>query len=147
MANVPLVVPYTPGHHIHPKPSPIPARLRLAATGVLAGLTGGLLLGILNRIYQRITALMGGLHPEFTWGGTLMIIIATLLMAIPAGFLFPAARRRLAESKMTWVEGRLPAAGPGILRRWGYGALTLLGAGASALLFVMMVSLLAPMFG
>lgn len=71
-------------------------RVRAMAVGVLAGAAAGLPLGVLNRVFQRVTALMAGHTPEFSWGGTLAIVAITILpFAIPAGLLFVGVRRWL----------------------------------------------------
>lgn len=71
-------------------------RMHLVAVAVVAGLVVGLPLGVLNRVFQRITAITADLYPEFTVAGSLAIVVATVLpFAIPAGILYVALRERL----------------------------------------------------
>ena len=57
-------------------------------------------LGVLNRLYQRITAIVADQHLEFTLEGTLGIILVTVIpFAIPSGIAYVAIGRFLPSSQ------------------------------------------------
>jgi hypothetical protein len=62
---------------------------------VLAGVAGGLVWGILARLWMRLIST----DPEFTWSGTIMILIVTTLFGLGVGG--AAAGRR---SPRRWVR-------------------------------------------
>lgn len=77
-------------------------RLHAVAVGVLSGLVVGIPLGALNRVFQRITAIMGDEFLVFTLVGSLGIVFFTVLpFAIPAGVAYFAVRDRLPRSRPT----------------------------------------------
>lgn len=73
--------------------------------GLLSGLGVGVVLGVANRLIMRVVAVMNGPTPietdfgatvlNFTVGGTLFLIIATMLVAIAPGMLYVGIRRLL----------------------------------------------------
>lgn len=70
--------------------------LNKVQSGVLAGLVVGLVVGGTGaRIAMRGVALMAGMQPEFSVGGTLAILVLGAILGVPAGLLFVAARRFL----------------------------------------------------
>lgn len=85
---------------------------RLLAVGLLAGLAGGLVLGVGGRVAMRLIALGAGLEPGFSWGGTGEVVATGLLIGVPAAIAFVALRRFIP--------------GPGIWRGAAFGALLFL---------------------
>ena len=64
--------------------------------GILAGLSTGLVvLGIGGRIAMRVIALAEGAEPEFSLGGTAIVLLALTLMPAPCGALFATLSIRL----------------------------------------------------
>ncbi len=93
---------------------------RQAAVGLVAGLVGGLVLGVGGRVAMRLVALGAGLDPGFSWGGTGEVVATGLFIGVPAAFVFIATRRFIP--------------GPGVWR----------GAAFSALLFLVLVVVPPP---
>ncbi len=72
--------------------------IRAAGIGACAGLVAGLLWGIGLRLAMRIMALLAGQSPEFSLGGTLIILLVGVFIGIPAGLIFVAIRKYLPGS-------------------------------------------------
>ncbi len=72
--------------------------IRAAGIGASAGLVAGLLWGIGLRLAMRIMALLGGQSPEFSFEGTLLILLVGTFIGIPTGLLFVAIRKYLPGS-------------------------------------------------
>ena len=72
--------------------------IRAAGIGACAGLVGGLLWGIGLRLAMRIMALLAGQSPEFSLGGTLIILLVGVFIGIPAGLIFVTIRKYLPGS-------------------------------------------------
>jgi hypothetical protein len=83
---------------------------------VLAGVAGGFVWGILARLWMRLIAT----DPDFTWGGTIFILIATSLFGLGVGGA-AAGRRSLRRwvRRVTRVLGAIPlillSAGAGMI--------------------------------
>jgi hypothetical protein len=72
------------------------ALMRAVIVGLLSGTIVGIPLGVLNRVYQRITAIVAEQHLEFTPEGSLGIVLVTVIpFAIPAGIAYVAIGRFL----------------------------------------------------
>jgi hypothetical protein len=73
--------------------------LERAAVGALAGIAAGLLAGAGARVAMRMVAVGVadgvGVRPEFTFAGTLGILIFGAIIGAPFGVLFEAIRERL----------------------------------------------------
>lgn len=83
--------------------------VRSLAVGGLAGLASGLVAGVGARLVMRIFAMAVGQQPEFTSGGTLVILTLGLMVGPAVGVGYSALRRVLP--------------GPWPIRGLGYGAL------------------------
>ena len=71
-------------------------RFHAVAVGVVSGLIVGVPLGLLNRLFQRVSAIMGGEHLDFTVAGTGAIVFFTVMtFSIPAGIAYVLIRDRL----------------------------------------------------
>lgn len=69
-----------------------------AGKGVFSGLVAGIVVGIGARVAMRIVALTAGIRPEFTIGGTLLILVSTAAFGMMLGLIFVAVRRWLPGS-------------------------------------------------
>lgn len=68
--------------------------LNKVSIGALVGLISGLIVGgIGSRIAMRVVALIAGIPPEFTVGGTFGILLLGAFLGVPFGLLFVAGRR------------------------------------------------------
>ena len=75
---------------------------------VAGGLVAGLLLGILARAWMRLIAT----EPEFTWSGTIAIVVGFGIFGLTQGLAWWARRRshgwRLSVARLLGVVGMLP---------------------------------------
>ena len=70
--------------------------LRTAAQGVLCGLIAGfVVMGIGGRVAMRAVALASGDEPEFTVGGTLIVLASLTVLAAPFGLLYAGLKQYL----------------------------------------------------
>jgi|GEM_PF-2153882 len=68
--------------------------LNKVSVGALAGLITGLVVGgVGSRIAMRVVALIAGIPPEFTLGGTVGILFLGAFLGVPFGLLFMTGRR------------------------------------------------------
>jgi hypothetical protein len=77
-------------------------QLNRLAHGLLAGVLVGLLMGIGARVSMRVVALIGGMHPEFTFGGTVAILVLFAIIGIPFGVIFAGLRPLIPLPAQTW---------------------------------------------
>lgn len=84
-------------------------RLRLVGGALLAGLLLSLPIGLLFRLYMRISALMaqGREVPSFSWGGLIAIIVITVVLCAPTSALLYVLVRRLAPWRASLLSGLL----------------------------------------
>ena len=87
------------------------APLKEAGVAFLAGVTAGVVWSIGARLAMRIVALIDGREPEFSVGGTLVILIAGVMFGTPLALLFALVRR--------WLPGT------GLRKGLSYGAILL----------------------
>lgn len=66
---------------------------RKAAIGLVAGIAGGVVLGIGGRAAMRVIALAAGLSPGFSPGGTVEVAVTGLIIGAPGALLFALLRR------------------------------------------------------
>jgi hypothetical protein len=67
--------------------------LRTASIGVLAGMTAGIVWGIGARLAMRLIALADGQTPDFSLGGTLLILMVGAFFGMPFGLILIGSRR------------------------------------------------------
>jgi hypothetical protein len=78
--------------------SAIAAR-RLVRAALVAGLAGGVFLGVGARLMMRVMALLGGSSGDFSLSGTFgIMLLAVVFVGFPTGLLFTAVQR--------WLPGR-----------------------------------------
>lgn len=90
----------------HPSNPWLP-RLRILGAAILAGLLLSLPIGLLNRLFMRVSALMGGETLGFSWGGTLGVLIVTSVLIGPISGLLYLLLRRLAPGRASLLSGAL----------------------------------------
>ena len=60
---------------------------------VLCGVIGGVMAGVVSRLSMRGVALVAGMEPGFSIGGTLGILVFGAIMGIPFALIFAGVRR------------------------------------------------------
>jgi len=75
--------------------------LREAGRGLLAGLAGGILWAVAARLAMRIVAVIDGGGTSFSVGGTIVVLLAGVLIGMPLALLFALLRRRLPTSTVS----------------------------------------------
>ncbi len=80
--------------------------------GLVAGLAGGMVLGVGGRLAMRLVAVGADLDPGFSWGGTGEVLATGLFIGVPAALVFVALRRFIP--------------GPGVWRGAAFGVLLFL---------------------
>lgn len=68
-----------------------------AGIGLLAGLVGGLVLGIGGRLAMALIAVAAGRAPAFSLGGSAEVLLTGIAIGAPAGVVFIAARQYLSR--------------------------------------------------
>ncbi len=81
---------------------------RVAGTGATAGMLAGLVWGIGARGAMRVMALAAHQHPEFSLAGTVMILVVGLILGMPLGLLYSAARPKLPPAR--WARASIAGA-------------------------------------
>jgi hypothetical protein len=71
--------------------------LRLArrlVVGLAAGVVAGLVCGGLARVLMRVVSVVSGDQPEFSWSGTIFIVLLFVLAAVPGAMVAAGYRGR-----------------------------------------------------
>lgn len=82
-------------------------RLRLAGGATLAGLLLSLPIGLLNRLYMRVSILMDHGRPEFSWFGLMAVMLVTTILVAPTSALLYVLLRRLPSWRASLLSGAL----------------------------------------
>jgi len=86
--------------------------LRLArrlVAGLAAGVVAGLVCGVLARVLMRVVSVVSDDEPEFSWSGTIFIVLLFVLAAVPGAMLAAGYRGRgrsvplVVMSLLLWV--------------------------------------------
>ncbi len=68
--------------------------LRKISAGVVGALVAGILLGATSRLMMMLVALAAGGSSEFTWSGSLSILVGYAVVMLPGALLAALVRRR-----------------------------------------------------